>query len=376
MAKRSPGMGIALANARMNLKHGSPLSPEDCCREHDRVKAKLKEADHRDRFAPLPNASLHQPEPVVAPGAVCDCLSDPSLLRSAALAAAVCKAAVQGATYVYIVEKIGDRALGPKSFAFLSAWSWYSTLWVVQGLVIRGDRRKPLTFELTLPLRPQKLLFCIAEVLKDMCTPPRAFTVARAKNLTVCRHNVKWDTLSRASILAGSRKTFVVKARAESTRPAKRPREAEGVVSDPLPLAAADEVEAEVDGDDQVGPDAVEVEIDGHEGGWLEAMLGEIIVEMEAEQLQEPADEAGPFGDQEEAPRELDIDEASGVGRDGDLDAELAPPRLGHYLDDIDDELASRLKAGLSAGMQGKCECVALPQAQPLTPPFPCKGCE
>eukprot|EP00972_Heterocapsa_arctica_P055612 8203013-Heterocapsa_arctica.AAC.1 len=85
MAKRSPKLGIALASARLNLKHGATLSPEDCCELHDSVVRLMSTDDFASRFEPLSGAVPANAVPPVDRVAPCCHSTNPVLLRAASL---------------------------------------------------------------------------------------------------------------------------------------------------------------------------------------------------------------------------------------------------------------------------------------------------
>eukprot|EP00959_Pyramimonas_sp_CCMP1952_P200222 4187750-Pyramimonas_sp.AAC.1 len=94
MAKRAPGMGPALANARLHAKHGHQLGPDECSSLHDQAPNAMKSGKFDGRFAPHSNQLEHQLVPAPPGGEAaepCGRRGNRQLRKSAALAIAVFK---------------------------------------------------------------------------------------------------------------------------------------------------------------------------------------------------------------------------------------------------------------------------------------------
>ena len=124
VANRAPRMLQALANARLLLKFGKPITAKQCCELHAGGVEYQKSAGHRDRFGIVPLDDLNNcPQidirhecgsgaPPAPPGLrLCAAHADPLLVeRAASIAARMYHSYNIGARYAYVVSGVGKRA--------------------------------------------------------------------------------------------------------------------------------------------------------------------------------------------------------------------------------------------------------------------------
>ena len=260
MAKRSPTMEIALADARLNLKHGHGLSADECCELHTDAQAKMVSGELSEQYYPIADDVPVHALPAPAPGAAveppCAHVSDKVLARCASLAAAVCKSVTIGGQFVYLIEQIGSYKIGRDSkFGFFAGWSWHSTLWVV-GCDLTFEARRPVQLMLNIPLAPQKLFLIIRTLLERFQLDESRLPIT----MSLARYGVRWGDFPAATINPGSRSLIRLRARPQKSQK-PRPEEAREV---PAPAALED-------GDIQAEP----VDLDLDEPALLEEMLGQ-----------------------------------------------------------------------------------------------------
>ena len=256
MTRRARRMGIALANARLNLKHGSPMSPDDCCSAHTAVLEMMNAPGYTDRFEPLPNTAARTP---LADPAFVSCVhqASPSLQRAACLSAAVKTVVDTGAGYVYMLDTIGGNRLGAHRACFLAVWTYWSTVWCTICDV--SDNR----LEIKLPMKPVKLLFIIDEALGFFISRTENFLRDfRVDSVGISQHRLKWQTPCTATFVQESQRRLSVKARKPQAKK-----------------------KAKTDADPDVGLEAstMDLDMDGDAEGLLEEMLADVLESAEAE---------------------------------------------------------------------------------------------
>jgi hypothetical protein len=256
MTRRARRMGISLANARLNLKHGSPITPEDCCSAHSAVLELMATPDYSHRFEPLPNTAAHIPPADPAPTS-CVHQASPSLQRAACLSAAVKTVVDTGAGYVYMLDTIGGNHLGAHRACFLAVWTYWSTVWCTVCDI--SDNR----LEVKLPMRPVKLLFVIDEALRFLISKTENFLRDfKVDSVDMSQHRLKWQTPCTATLIQGSQRRLSVRAR--------KPQAKKKAKADPAP-------------DDGPVATAVDLDMDADAEGLLEEMLADVLEAAEAE---------------------------------------------------------------------------------------------
>lgn len=131
LTDRAQGMGVALANARMSLKLGCPITVQECCNYNEAVGQMRGEDCNANRFEPLSCVAADVPSPLPAFQAEDVSLDGDRRLAMFAMVAASC--AVVGPRFVSAIsiaapDGFEDRVL-PLNLMGLYASEWTICFW-------------------------------------------------------------------------------------------------------------------------------------------------------------------------------------------------------------------------------------------------------
>ena len=336
MGRRARSMRIPLASARMKLKHGARITPEQCCAVAGEIKREMHTSEYADRFRPVEEHVPSAHATAAAGSAQCHepscCMHHDPLLVKAALLAHPVKNSIEQtalhAMYVYIISKVAGKNLVTSNKGFVLSFSFYSTLWCNSGNISSASGEK--TFHLILPLRPVKLVFLVKDAIAahDAEDPQRQ--AASATEFTLAKYRARWMSPSTCRLDAGSVQEIDIKSRAPKR---KRP-----------------EHEARPDG----GPDEDGV------SDLLAEMLSEIpwgdnddnVGEVPTDVWAEHGEEHGDEHEDEEADSDVDVPDCG--EHDNDL-SDLEEPSSGtsrpvaHYLEAVPKEGMPALLAAVAS---------------------------
>ena len=173
MGKRAPNMNVTLASDRMQLKKGTPISPDDCTSLHDQVIATMSSGPYLQRHLPaIPSRSPAEREHVPCQHQ----LRDVSMI-AVRFAHALYPHRVLLASTVWSAKQCFTSA-------FVMCWSYYSGLWVAMGSCADS------TFQLEMPLN----IVNLAKVLSS----DHRLQKTGVRSLRMYHTSLTWSTLLTA----------------------------------------------------------------------------------------------------------------------------------------------------------------------------------
>ena len=328
MARRAPHMMQALANARMLLKFGKPLTPNRCCELHRDALAHQNTDEHANRFGIIPFDDL-KACPSQEPAKICPIHADPAILQKpATIVLQMGHAYKPGAKYTYLITAIGatNFKLSEKSCESCSAclinWSYNRSLYGTKGSINKVDGA--FYYTIKMPLEVIKVI----DLLRMHMMPWK-----KQYRATIVQCGLLW--LSGTSALV---KMDLVKASSFTSRNVRKKKQ----------QAPAADIGAIPIGDVGTASTASDVDSDSDEEGSLEQDLARIMEEDAG--LCDFPESAANDNDSEEGSSQASADEAE---EDVDLDTKTAEyPGQAALLDCLKQGLAAKIHDHVVANKQ------------------------